>query len=385
MKSDFQPYQNNLPNRTPGFQLNWAYVLMFSLFGLVGSLGYHLVANEAGETSLQDQIDNASRTLDAEELANIRLFENTSKSVVNINTIVKRRDQISMNLEDIPAGTGSGFIWDRDGHVVTNFHVIKDGNSAKVTLSDGSAWPAELVGVAPEYDLAVLRIGAPKSKLAPLKVHRSDDLIVGQKVYAIGNPFGLDQTLTKGIISGLGRHIRSQTGQPIDDVIQTDAAINPGNSGGPLIDSSSGLIGVNTAIISPAGQSAGVGFAVPSNTVADVVPDLIRYGKVKRAFLGVAVAPAPISKRLGIDGAVILKVQKGSAADKAGLTPTKISSEGRMKIGDAILSINENPVTSNDDLVRVMRKFSIGDTVTIKILRADNEKTLRVQLESKAD
>ena len=358
-------------------------VLTFAL----GAFGYAIVsstfASSGWNRSLGGQpskIDLSPRELDAEEKSNIKLFQQTSKSVVNINTIVKRRQEFSLNIEDIPAGTGSGFIWDELGHVVTNFHVIKEGNAAKVTLQDGSIWSAELVGTAPEYDLAVLRINAPKEKLAPLEVHRSDDLLVGQKVYAIGNPFGLDQTLTKGIISGLGRHIRAQSGHPIDDVIQTDAAINPGNSGGPLLDSSAGLIGVNTAILSPAGASAGVGFAVPANTVADVVPDLIQYGQVKRAVLGIALAPPAAAKRLGIDGAIILKIKRGSNADQAGLLPMSFNARGQLAIGDAVKSIDGTAIRSTDDLVREMRKHEIGDTIDVTIIRDGKEQQLKIKL-----
>ena len=322
------------------------------------------------------------RALDAEELSNIRIFQETAASVVNINTIVTRRDSVSMNLEDIPAGSGSGFIWDKQGHVVTNFHVIRNGNGAQVTLSDGSAWPAQLVGTAPEYDLAVLKINVPSGKLSPIKLHQSDDLLVGQKVFAIGNPFGLDQTLTKGIISGLGRHIRSQSGHPIDDVIQTDAAINPGNSGGPLIDSGSGLIGVNTAILSPAGASAGVGFAVPSNTVADVVPDLIKFGKVQRPILGIAIAPTAVAERLGIEGAIVLKVQQDSNADRAGLVAAQIDERGNLKLGDVVHRIDGNPIRSRDDLIREMRKLDSGQEIEIDIERANRSVTLKVKLTS---
>jgi S1-C subfamily serine protease len=336
-------------------------------------LGGHALSTNAQENT-------EKRHLDAEELANIKLFEGTSRSVVNINSIVKRRSSISMNLEDIPAGTGSGFIWDKRGHVVTNFHVIKNGQGANVILQDGTSWPAQLVGTAPEYDLAVLKIKAPADKLFPLSVHRSDDLMVGQKVYAIGNPFGLDQTLTKGIISGLGRHIRSQSGHPIDDVIQTDAAINPGNSGGPLIDSGSGLIGVNTAIVSPAGASAGVGFAVPSNTVADVIPDLIKYGKVRRPILGIALAPPAISKQLGVKGGLIIKVQADSNADRIGLVAAQIDERGRIQVGDIILTIQGKPISNRDELIREMRKLDFGDEIIIEIIRKGKTMKLRAPI-----
>ena len=227
----------------------------------------------------------------------------TSPSVVYITTQSVVRDRFTMNVLEIPQGTGSGFIWDQQGHIVTNFHVIREANRAEVMLADKSTFQAELVGVAPDRDLAVLRIDAEPDRLRPIPLGTSSDLEVGQKVFAIGSPFGLDQTLTTGVISGLGRQIESIGGRTIEGVIQTDAAINPGNSGGPLLDSSGRLIGVNTAIFSPSGVYAGVGFAVPADIVNRIVPDLIRYGKVNRPGLGVQLAERSITAQLGVKGA----------------------------------------------------------------------------------
>jgi len=227
--------------------------------------------------------------LAADEQATIALFKQASPSVVYITTLARRLVGY-FDVTEVPQGTGSGFLWDGSGHVVTNFHVIQGASAARVTLHDGSEWTATLVGASPDHDLAVLRIAAPRQRLAPILVGRSGDLQVGQRVFAIGNPFGLDFTLTTGIVSALGRSIPSLTGRKIEDVIQTDAAINPGNSGGPLLDSAGRLVGVNTQIASPSGASAGIGFAVPVDTVNRVVPQLIAHGKLARPWLGIAAA-----------------------------------------------------------------------------------------------
>ncbi|MGH7811140.1 MAG: S1C family serine protease, partial [Candidatus Binatia bacterium] len=223
----------------------------------------------------------------AGEKSIITLFKQASPAVVNITTLGVERDLITLNQYQIPQGTGSGFVWDTTGNVITNFHVILNADAAQVTLSDQSNWRARVVGVAPDKDLAVLKIDAPANKLQAIPIGTSKDLQVGQSVFAIGNPFGLDQTLTTGVISALNREIESVTRRPIQGVIQSDAAINPGNSGGPLLDSAGRLIGVNTAIYSPSGASAGIGFAIPVDTVNRIVPELIRSGKITRPGLGV--------------------------------------------------------------------------------------------------
>jgi S1-C subfamily serine protease len=236
----------------------------------------------AGEANAVPRVVTPRGDLAAEEKATIELFREASKSVVYIRTIALRRDVFTLNVYEIPEGTGSGFIWDEQGHIVTNYHVIRTASAAHVTLADNSTYNAQLVGVEPAKDLAVLQIDAPKRLLRPIPIGTSRDLLVGQTVFAIGNPFGLDQTLTTGIISALNREIQSVTRQPIQGVIQTDAAINPGNSGGPLLDSAGRLIGVNTAIYSPSGAYAGIGFAIPVDTVNQVVPQLIQQGRNAR-------------------------------------------------------------------------------------------------------
>jgi S1-C subfamily serine protease len=226
------------------------------------------------------------------EKTTVDIFRQASPSVVHITNLTVRPDRYHLNLFEVPKGTGTGFIWDEDGHVVTNYHVIQGGNGARVTLADQSSYKARVVGAYPDKDLAVLVIGASRDRLRPILVGSSRDLKVGQMALATGNPFGLDRTLTTGIVSALGREIESVTRRAIKGVIQTDAAINPGNSGGPLLDSAGRLIGVNTAIYSPSGAYAGIGFAIPVDEVNRVVPQLIRHGKVTRPALGVQLAPS---------------------------------------------------------------------------------------------
>lgn len=315
-----------------------------------------------------------------DEKNTIELFQTASVSVVYITSIERRRNLFSLNVYEIPQGTGSGFIWDREGHIVTNYHVIKDANRVEVTLADHSTFKGYLIGVAPDKDLAVLQITAPPEKLTPILIGESAGLLVGQKAFAIGNPFGLDQTITAGIISALGREMTSITGRTIEDMIQTDAAVNPGNSGGPLLDSAGRLIGVNTAIYSPSGASAGIGFAVPVDTVNRVVPEIIKYGRVLRPGLGVTVANQRIAERLGIEGILVINVQPGSSAEKVGIRGTR-RINGRIILGDIIQSINGEPLATYNDLLNAMEKFRVGDVITLGILRGERKIELEIELE----
>ncbi len=303
------------------------------------------------------------------ETATINLFERAAPSVVFITTSNVRRDYWSRNVSEIPRGSGSGFVWDELGHIITNYHVIQGADRATVTFSDQTTYPATLVGAAPEKDLAVLKIEVKDMELQPIPVGTSDNLRVGQSVFAIGNPFGLDQTLTTGIISALGREIESVGKVPIRDVIQTDAAINPGNSGGPLLDSQGKLIGVNTAIYSPSGAYAGVGFSIPSHVVDWVVPDLIKYGKINRPTLGVELASPQVMRRIGMEGILILGIVKGGAAEKSGLQPTQRLRNGSVILGDVITSINDEKVTNQGELILILEKYQPGDRVTVGIIR----------------
>jgi len=340
-----------------------------------------------GSASLNDP-RAAPRTVTArgelfsDERSTINLFRQASPAVVNITPIGVERDLFTLNLYQIPQGTGSGFVWDTNGDIITNFHVIQNADSAQVTLADQSNWKARVVGVAPDKDLAVLRIDAPANRLRPIPIGTSKDLQVGQSVYAIGNPFGLDQTLTTGVISALNREIESVTRRPIQGVIQSDAAINPGNSGGPLLDSAGRLIGVNTAIYSPSGASAGIGFAIPVDIVNRIVPELIRSGKIIRPGLGIQIADDQIAQRLGVTGLLVVDVARGSAAAKAGIQPTRRDAEGRLRLGDIITALDGKKVESPNDLYLLLEKYKIGDAVNISILRNGKTVETKVALEA---
>jgi len=308
--------------------------------------------------------------LAADEQANVDIFRRASPSVVNITSLGVQRDMFSTRVQQVPRGTGTGFVWDSAGHIVTNFHVIQDATAAKVTLADQSTYDAKVVGAFPDRDLAVLRINAPKEKLPPLAVGSSRDLMVGQRVYAIGNPFGLDQSLTKGIVSALNREIESFNQRTIRGVIQTDAAINPGNSGGPLLDSAGRLIGVNTQIASPSGASAGIGFSIPVDEVNRIVPRLIRDGRYVRPTLGVAAAPRGTGRQLNLpEGVVLVEVAPGSAAARAGLVPFRRGSRGEIVAGDIITAVGDDTVADLDDLLTVLERRQPGDNVTLSVWR----------------
>jgi len=309
-----------------------------------------------------------------------KIFKNISHSVVYISSIEVHRDFFSLNIYEIPKGTGSGFVWDKNGRIVTNFHVIEDASRVEVILADNTKWKASLVGVSQDKDLAVLKISAPAEKLHPIPLGDSRNLLVGQRVFAIGNPFGLDQTMTSGIVSALGREIQSVTGRTIQGVIQTDAAINPGNSGGPLLDSAGRLIGVNTAIYSPSGVSAGIGFAVPVEVVNRVVPELIEHGKVMKPGIGIAVAHPRLVERLNIRGVLIINVQKGTSAEAAGLRGTR-QSGADIILGDIIISINNKFISSYDDLRNEFDKYKIGDVINLEIIRDNKKMIIPVKLE----
>ncbi len=320
--------------------------------------------------------------LRGDEKSIIALFKKASPAVVNITALGVERDMFTLNLYQIPQGTGSGFVWDTTGNIITNFHVIQNADAAQVTLADQSNWKARVVGVAPDKDLAVLKIDAPASKLLPIPIGTSRDLQVGQSVFAIGNPFGLDQTLTTGIISALNREIESVTRRPIQGVIQSDAAINPGNSGGPLLDSAGRLIGVNTAIYSPSGASAGIGFAIPVDTVNRIVPELIRSGKITRPGLGIQIADEQIAERLGVTGVLVVDVARGGAAARAGIQPTRRDRQGRIQLGDVITAIDGKKIESPNDLFLALEKYKVGDGITVTSNRDGRTVQTKVTLEA---
>ncbi len=323
--------------------------------------------------------------LAADELANVDLFKRASPSVVNITSLGVQRDLFSMNVQQVPRGSGTGFVWDDQGHIVTNFHVIQNANGARVTLADQSTFDAKLVGAFPDRDLAVLRIDAPKDKLPPIAIGSSKDLLVGQRVYAIGNPFGLDQTLTTGLVSALNREIESFNSRTIRGVIQTDAAINPGNSGGPLLDSAGRLIGVNTQIASPSGASAGIGFAIPVDEVNRIVPRLIRDGSYVRPTLGVSAATRQVQRALNLPpGVALVDVGAGSPAARAGLQPFRRGNRGEILAGDVIVAVNDDAVTDLDDMLTVLETRQPGDTVTLTVWRGGQTRKVQAVLGSSA-
>lgn len=335
--------------------------------------------------------DDLSHELTAEEQRTVALFERCSGSVVHINTFVQQEFLVrsmrglSVDLQEIPRGTGSGFIWDKE-HIVTNYHVIKDADKAMVVMADHTSIEAVLVGAEPDCDLAVLKLKSGKKNmpLEPLERGRSHNLHVGQKVFAIGNPFGLDQTLTSGIVSGLGREMRGVSGRVIRNLVQTDAAINPGNSGGPLLDARGRLIGVNTMIASPSGAFAGVGFAIPVDTVLRVVQQIVEFGHTKRPYLGVFPLPESTTMKFSLhlkqrgaealEGVVIMALEPGSPADKAGLRPTIQTNRG-IVLGDELLKVQEQKVTSAEELLDAVEQHQIGEQVTVTFKRRQDGQT----------
>ena len=334
------------------------------------------------ENGIEREVDPVTIVTDI-ETATVKLFEETSPSVCFINTTkLTQASHWSRNLYETPAGSGSGFIWDKNGSIVTNFHVVEGANKITVTLSDMTSWEAKVIGVEQNKDLAVLKINAPARILSPIKVGSSEGLKVGQSVFAIGNPFGLDQTLTTGIISALGREIKSLTGVPINDVIQTDAAINPGNSGGPLLDSSGRLIGVNTMIYSPSGASAGIGFSIPVDEVNNVVSDIVKYGVVRKPMIGVSLLNSQKAKQAELEGALIVKVVKNGPADLAGLQETRRNNYGEIELGDIIVGINNISIESNSDLYVALEQFSPGDKISLVYLRNGRERAVELTLGS---
>ena len=320
--------------------------------------------------------------LTSEEKATITVFREAAPSVVFVTATDLRRDVFGFNVFEVPAGTGSGFIYSSEGHIVTNFHVVREGRKWKVRLADDSEWDAHWVGAEPDKDLAVLKIEALAERLVAITMGTSKDLQVGQKVLAIGNPFGFDQTLTVGVVSALGREIEAVTGRKIRDVIQTDAAINPGNSGGPLLDSAGRLIGVNTQIASPSGASAGIGFAVPVDIVNDIVPDLIRYGFVRRPILGVDLVDERVRRREGLPGPWVLSVAENSGAARAGLRGTHLDRRGYVRqLGDIIIKINDTEVTDVNELKDALEPFKAGDEIRVTFIRDGRLTTATVELQ----
>lgn len=335
----------------------------------------------SSKTTEQPKYEPTQRSY-TDENSVIQLFEEAAPSVVFITTSTRSQNYWSMDVTEIPKGTGTGFMWDINGHIVTNYHVIEGGTNFNVTLSDQTNFEAEFVGAAPGKDLAVLKIKAPASTLKPIPVGRSSAVRVGQSAYAIGNPFGFDQTLTTGVVSALGREITATNGRKIYDVIQTDAAINPGNSGGPLLNSSGQLIGVNTAIYSPSGAYSGIGFSIPSDAVNMVVPDLIKYGQIKRPIMGVELLP---DNYLAVEGAMISKVIPNSPADKQGLNGLSRTRRGNYNYGDIIKKIDNKDIKNNNDLIETLENYQPRDIIKLTIERDGKFYELDLTLASSVD
>jgi S1-C subfamily serine protease len=320
-------------------------------------------------------VDQRGPLSDAER-ANIELFERVSPSVVQ----VAARSAASNPLADEESGgaaSGTGFIWDNDGHVVTNNHVVQNGSEVAVRFASGEVAQAEIIGVAPNYDLAVLRIRSAKKLPPPVALGSSTELKVGQSAFAIGNPFGLDQSLTSGIISALKRRLPTSSGREISNVIQTDTAINPGNSGGPLLDSAGRLIGVNTAIISPSGSSAGIGFAIPADIVNRVVPELIKSGRVPTPGIGIVAASEAVATRLGVEGVIIVRTAPGSPAERAGIRGVDLGSGA---LGDVIVQADGKPVHRLSDLTDQIEQVGAGKSIRISLKRGSQTRDINIDI-----
>ena len=320
-----------------------------------------------------------------DEQNNISVFKTASPSVVFVTNTQLRRQRFSLNVMEIPRGSGTGFIWDESGLIVTNFHVVQGANKITIELQSNKSYQATVVGIAPEKDIALLKIDAPNEDLQPLPLGDSTSLAVGRKVLAIGNPFALDTTLTVGVVSALGREIKSITNRTIKNVIQTDAAINPGNSGGPLLNSNGQLVGVNTAIYSPTGASAGIGFAIPVNAVKVIIPQLIEHGKLIRPVLGIETLTDYWTRRLRVKGVAILSVREGLPAAKAGMVGVREDRRGKIHLGDVIIAINGQNVINEDSLLNQLEQFSPGDNVKVTTLKDEKIHNYNVQLVAPAE
>lgn len=316
-----------------------------------------------------------------DERNSIDVFRAIAPSTVFVTQTRVVVDYWAGTSSEMPAGSGSGFIWDNQGHIVTNFHVIQGAQQLTVTLHDHRRFEAKVVGTEPRKDIAVLKLQDVPADLKPIPVReKAMPLEVGQKTLAIGNPFGLDQTLTTGIVSALGREVQGIGGVTIRDMVQTDAAINPGNSGGPLLDSSGYLIGMNTMIYSRSGSSAGIGFAVPVQFVKRVVPQIIEFGKTKQVGLGVRIDQTQrLERRLGVKGVIVLEVIPDTPAAKAGLVGLQRTAKG-LRLGHVIVGINEFAVADYDDLYNALDRFNAGDRVRVRVEGERAEQVITMDL-----
>lgn len=362
--------------------MNFRILALVVLTAVIAAVvGY--AANDAG--TLPAQVAPAATVapvgfLTDDESNNIAIYRDASPSVVFVTNTQYRRQLFSLNVLETPRGSGSGVVWDDSGLILTNLHVVYGANKITIALGSGKSYEAEVVGAAPEHDVALLRIDAPDEDLRAIPLGDSDDLTVGRKVLAIGNPFALDTTLTTGVVSALGREIKSLNNRTIKDVIQTDAAINPGNSGGPLLNSRGELVGVNTAIFSPSGASAGIGFAIPVNAIKRIVPQLIEHGKVLRPVLGIETLSDTWARRLGVRGVAILTVRPGLPADEAGMIGVRRDQFDNIHLGDVIIAINDEPVSNEDSLLFMLEQHEPGDSVKVTTMRDEKVFSYQVTL-----
>jgi S1-C subfamily serine protease len=348
-------------------------ILMISLFSALINISSAKAIDSKKQASFNNLLDSEKRTID--------IYHNTVPSVVNVSNI-RSADSFFYGKVEVPQGAGTGFVWDKKGHIVTNFHVVQGGDSFVITFHNSKKqYKAKVVGVAPTKDIAVLKLLNPPKNLKPVKTGSSKDLLVGQMAIAIGNPFGLDHSISKGIISALGRKIDGIGGFKIHGMIQTDAAINQGNSGGPLINSSGEIIGMNTMIYSTSGSSAGLGFAVPSDIINRIAPQLITHGKVIRPGLGIGVLEQNIKDRFfKREGAAISFVDPDGAAAKAGLRGMMKDNYGQIFAGDIISTIEGVKINTKDDIFHELEKYKIGDIIKIQYFRGNKKKSTKIKL-----
>ncbi len=363
-----------------------ALALGSAIFAVIGVLGFQQVSKHLplGSASISTPSPITDPSLATDEQNNIEVYRATSPGVVYIQSTTMQTDFFGMYSRPVE-GAGSGSIIDEQGDILTNFHVIANAEKLTVSFGTGKTYPAKVIGKDPDTDLAVIRLlETPKDTLTIVPLGDSDKLIVGQKVLAIGNPFGLDRTLTTGVISGLQRPIRAQNGRPIEGAIQTDASINPGNSGGPLLDSHGRMIGINSQIESPSGASAGVGFAIPVSIAKRIVPQLIRDGEIRRPKLGIStrdVESLQNQVRLPVtSGVLIVSVLPGGAAASAGLRGVVQTENGDLELGDIIVAIDGEKVGTNDDLFKILDKHKLGESVSLEIFRQGSRMTVPVRL-----
>lgn len=369
-----------MDSREPGSFRFTSFVLLLLALGGAWWLGAHSRYGKALAAG-EPRVVTPRGDLGADELATIELFRNCSDSVAFIQPLETVGQTWLGGRQQQVAGTGSGFVWDKAGHVVTNFHVVQGASGALVTLHDGSQYEAKGVVFYADKDLAVLTIDAPPERLKPVTLGTSHDLQVGQKAFAIGNPYGLDYTLSHGIISALDREMEGVGGRRITGVIQTDASINPGNSGGPLLDSAGRLIGVNTMIFTQSGSSAGLGFAVPVDEVNRVVTQLIAHGRVTRPGLGLVPGSRNEARMFGVEGVPVRSVPEGSSAHAAGLRGYRVSGN-RVRLGDVIVAIEGRRLRDADDLIDALERREVGEVVQVTVLRDGQELDLEVPLQS---